>query len=86
LSTSHTNRDYIEKDAALILIQLDKKAAKNYPLNTALIMFCKLHLIYYPDDWEDLMKLVFTKMPENSFTEIFFMDDHWQHKSTYYSY
>lgn len=82
--TSHKNRDFIPKDAALLLKELNKKAVKTYPLNTTLIIVCKLHLPYTPDEWDQLMKLVYSQMPENAFREIFITDEHWQHKFSYF--
>ncbi len=74
LPVSHSNLEFVEKDAALILNRIADKSAVQYPNNTILIIDCTLSLPYMPDEWEYLMTRVRSGLPRTMFRELYLYD------------
>jgi hypothetical protein len=72
--TGHSNRDFVEKFAGLVLDQVAKKEAKQYPQNTTLVVQCTLNLPYMPDEWADLVGRVTDRLPASQFREVYLYD------------
>jgi hypothetical protein len=72
---SYTNRDFIDKDEKLILERIVSKATIPYPSETTLIIDCKLHIMYYEDDWKELITRLQIGLPETNFREIYLYNE-----------
>ena len=70
----HSNSDFVHSYCPLVLRQISKKAAINYPPETTLIVQCTLNSLYTPDEWNLLVAQVETALPEHGFREIFMYD------------
>lgn len=74
LPVGYSNREFVEKDAALIMTRVADKSAMSYPNDTTLIIDCTLSLPYMPDEWDDLMTRVRSGLSKTTFREIYLYD------------
>lgn len=71
---SYTNREFIPKFSSLVIKQLEKKNAINYPPETVLIVQCSLNNIYFSNEWEALIMEIRSHKMAHQFKEIFLFD------------
>lgn len=73
--TSYTNHSYIEDMCHIILTAIKPKAEKlakgRYPSDTTLIVDCDLVILFFPDDWAQLIAKVKSQLPPHQFVRIF---------------
>jgi hypothetical protein len=68
------NQEFIHSYAKLVLKQIEKKAAINYPPETTLIVQCTLNIPYMPNEWELLTAEIGKLQFKHQFREIFMYD------------
>lgn len=72
---SYTNREFIPIFSHLVIKQLEKKNAINYPPETVLIVQCTLNNIYFSDEWDTLIMEIRSHKIAHQFKEIFLFDE-----------
>jgi hypothetical protein len=70
----HTNQDFIETFAQLLIERIKSKTLKPYQLNTTLVVQCSLNTLYTPSEWEKLEELVIASNIAHQFSEIYVYD------------
>ena len=67
--------EFIEIFANILVEQINKKAKKNYPEGSLLIVKCTMNSYYFRSEWERMISIVEEKLPSHGFSEIFVYDD-----------
>jgi hypothetical protein len=60
--------------AKQIVAAIEKKAAKNYPAGTVLVVWCVLNGVTYLDEWNDAVAQVVAAGAHRAFKEVFLID------------
>ncbi|GEM_PF-2505849 len=71
---SFEHQEHVEKFVPIVLNEITKKIAKDYPENTSLIVQCYLNSLYLANEWENLVQGVKNQLPKHSFREILIFD------------
>jgi len=71
---SFEHQEHVEKFVPIVLKEITKKIAKDYPENTSLIVQCYLNTLYLANEWENLVQGVKNQLPKHSFREILIFD------------
>lgn len=71
---SFSNFEHVENFVPIVIDSIEKKANKNYPENTSLIVQCFLNTLYTSDEWELLISKVRENVKLHPFKELLIYD------------
>ena len=71
---SFSNFEHVENFVPIVVDSIEKKANKNYPENTSLIVQCFLNSLYTSDEWGLLISKVRENVKQHPFKELLIYD------------